>query len=261
MKRTTDMTTFVGIILSIGGIAAGFYLEGGEFSTLLAISPILIIFLGTIGVVILTQPSDVIKQFPAIFKQIFVQTDYDYLKLVDQMCQWTRTSRQEGIIVLENVQEQISEPFLKKGIGLIVNSHDTEDVKDFLETEIDNMIERHTKNAQIFESAGGYSPTMGIIGTVLGLIVVLGNIGSGDPSLLGHGIATAFLATFMGISFANLVCLPFASKLKNKSDQEVLYREIVLKGLLAIQAQESPLVLRERLLSALPDYIKGDVST
>lgn len=260
MKRKADLTTFIGILISLGGIAIGYYLEGGDFKSLLAISPLLIIFGGTIGVVIITQPSSALKQFPSIFKQIFVEKEYDYLTLIDNLCKWTRTSRQEGIIVLEDVQNEIDDPFLRKGITLIVNSTDPEDVKEFLESEIDSMIDRHHKNAQLFESAGGYSPTMGIIGTVLGLIVVLGHIGSGDPSLLGHGIATAFLATFMGIAFANLVCLPFANKLKNKSDQEVLYREITMQGLIAIQQQESPLILRDRLMSSLPEYLKKQMN-
>lgn len=251
-----DLTTIIGLLVSVGGIFAGYTIEGGSIMALLAVSPILIIFGGTFGVVIVTQSGSTLKQLPKILGALFKEKPYDYLGLIDQLCEWTDISRRQGIVALDEKIKDVQEPFLKRALKLIVDGNEPEHVKEFLENDISMMEQRHTNNAKMFSAAGGFSPTMGIIGTVLGLVTILGKLGGADIGELGHGIATAFLATFMGVASANLVFLPFDSKLKAKSQREVLYREIALQGIIAIQSQESPLIMRDRLLSLLPEYIR-----
>lgn len=251
-----DITTIIGLIVALGAISVGYLLEGGSFAALLAISPILIIFGGTIGVVIITQPAAILKETPKLFVKLFTDTKYDYLDLIDKLTTWSKTARTQGVIALESITGDIEDPFIKRGLSYVIDSIEPEHVKTFLENEIESMQTRHAKNASIFAAAGGFAPTMGVIGTVLGLIVVLAGLGDSTMAELGHGIATAFLATFMGVGIANLIFLPFQDKLKNKSKQEVLYREIAMYGILAIQSQESPLVLKKRLETLLGDNMK-----
>lgn len=257
MKRKIDLSTLFGIIISCGGIGFGYFLEGGDFRALIAVSPILIIFGGTIGVVVITQPSSNLKQVPGIFKSVMTDKNYNFIDLIDKFCSYAKTARTQGVVALDSVKDEIEDPFLRRGLTLVIDSMEPEDVKDFLENEISAMEQRHANNAKMFSAAGGYSPTMGIIGTVLGLVVVLSGLEGSSIGELGHGIAVAFLATFMGVASANLLYLPFENKLKAKTQLEVLYREIGMQGILAIQAQESPIVLRKRLLSLLPDYMKA----
>lgn len=257
MKNKVDITTIVGLIIAVGGLGVGYFLEGGDFKALLAISPIIIIFGGTFGFVIVTLPMSTIKRIPGIFKSVFTEKDYDYIALINQLCEWAGTARKQGIVALDKAKDEVTDPFLKRGLTLVVDSIEPEAVKDFLETDIGQTMERHKQNAGIFDQAGAAAPTMGIMGTVLGLVVILAGLGNSSTAELGHGIATAFLATLMGVASANLVYIPFSTKLKNKSAKEILYREISTHGILAIQANESPIILKERLLSYLPDHLKA----
>lgn len=252
-----DLSTVIGLVLAFLGIGVGYMLEGGSFAALVAISPILIIFGGTFGVVIITQPTANLKQLGGILKNVFFEKKFDYIQLIDDFCQYAKTARTQGVVALESIKDKIEDPYVKRGLTLVIDSIEPENVKEFLETEISMMEQRHHQNAKIFSAAGGFSPTMGIIGTVLGLVVVLAGLGDSSIEELGHGIATAFLATFMGVASANLFFLPFDAKLKAKSQQEVQFREIAMHGILGIQEQESPIVLRKRLLSYLPDYLKA----
>lgn len=251
-----DITTILGLAVAFIGIGLGYYFEGGDFGALIAISPILIIFGGTFGVVIITQPSSTLKQLPKIIGVLFKEKDNNYLQLIDDLCEWTDISRRQGIVALDDKRKDIKNPFVQRALKLIVDNNEPEHVKEFLENDISMMEQRHMNNQKIFSAAGGFAPTMGIVGTVLGLVVILGKLGGADISELGHGIAVAFLATFMGVASANLLFLPFETKLKMKTQAEVLYMEIAAQGIIAIQGQESPLILRERLLSLLPEYLR-----
>lgn len=255
MKRKIDLTTVGGLLIALIGIGVGYVLEGGSFGALLAISPILIIFGGTIGVVVVTMSTKTLKDLPKIVKNIFLDATYDYQQLINDLCDWTKVSRRDGIVALGNIAEKIDDPYLKKGIEYILDGSDYETIKELLEKEIESMMERHQTGAKPFEQAGAFAPTMGIVGTVLGLVVILGSLGTAGIEELGHGIATAFLATFMGVASANLVFLPFSEKLKGKSAQEVLYKEIAMNGILGIQTGTNPKILRKKLVAFLPESL------
>lgn len=251
-----DITTIVGLLVAIGGIGLGYVLEGGNFAALLAPSPLLIIFGGTFGVTIITQTGTTLKQLPKVLKIIFTVKTYDYLKLVDDLCNWADISRREGFVKLDEKRKEIDDKFIQRGLKLVVDNNEPEHVKEFLENEVYMIEQRHKANQKIWSTAGGFAPTMGIIGTVLGLVVILGNLGGASIGELGHGISVAFIATLLGVSSANIFYLPFEGKLKSKDADEMLYLEIAMQGILAIQSQESPIILRQRLLSMLPEYIR-----
>lgn len=252
-KSKLDIPTLIGLVVGFGGMGIGYYLEGGDFSALLAISPILIIFGGTFGAVIITMTDKDIKRLPNLIKQIFQDKIYNYEQTINDLCNWAYIARSEGFVALGDVAENINEPFTKRGVEYILEGNDHDRIKNLMEAEVEAMIDRHERGAKPFEQGGGYAPTMGIIGAVLGLVVVLGGLGSSGVDELGHGIATAFLATLMGIGLANLVLLPFAEKLKSKSDEEVLYRSIIIEGVLGIQTGQNPTTLRRILVAYLPE--------
>lgn len=256
MQRKIDITTAGGLLLAFLGIGLGYYLEGGDFGALVAISPIMIIFGGTFGVVTVTMSMSTVKSLPQILKLIFTDASYDFQELINNLCEWTKVSRRDGIVALGTIAEKIEDQYLKRGIEYILDGSDYETIKELLEKEIESMMERHHAGQKPFEQAGAFAPTMGIVGTVLGLVVVLGGLGSAGIEELGHGIATAFLATFMGVASANLVFLPFNEKLKTKSAQEILYKEIAMQGILGIQTGTNPKILRKKLVAYLPESLK-----
>lgn len=257
MKSKIDITTIIGLLVALMGIGTGYFLEGGDFKALVKLSPILIIFGGTFGVVITTLPLTRLKQLPKIMKALFTDKEYDHMKLIDDICEWAKISQRKGIVALDNIKDEVGDEFIANGIDLVVSNIDPESVREFLENELDMMEDRHNANAKIFSAAGGFAPTMGIIGTVLGLVIILAGLEGSSIGELGHGIATAFLATFMGVASANIIFLPFDAKLKAKSAEEKLYKEIALQGIIGIQEQESYIILRKRLLSLLPNYVKN----
>jgi chemotaxis protein MotA len=248
-----DLATILGIIIGFGGLLTGFGIERGNFASLLGISPMFIVFGGTLGA---TMTGFTLKDFFAIPR--FLQEamtlpkggESELRALIEVIVALAEKARREGILSLEmDITGQLSDkkydPILKKGVRLMVDGTEPELIKDMMENEI-YVFEYQKKRAiQIFEAAGGFSPTMGIIGTVMGLIQVLGNVSS--PEELTKSVAMAFIATLYGVSFANLVYLPIANKLKLKMAQEKLEKELLMEAILSIQAGENPRILREKL--------------
>lgn len=247
-----NITSIVGIIIALVGLAVGFYWKGGNFIVFADKTAFAIVVVGTIGAVIAGQSMNIVKDVPKMLKLVFFERQFDYGKVIEQIEEWAKLSRTQGVLALESARDQIEDPFLKNGLSYIIDSIDPEKVREFLEIEISQMEERHGNNARFWESAGATAPTLGIMGAVMGLVVVLAGLGSSTMSELGHGVSIALLATFISLFIANVFFLPIASQLKLASKKEVLYREIVLEGILSIQAQESPIVVKKKLLSYLP---------
>jgi chemotaxis protein MotA len=160
-------------------------------------------------------------------------------------------ARREGLLSLEDEAQNVSDPFAKKGLMLMIDGTDPDALRSIMEIDIDSVSQRHRENAKVFETGGGYAPTLGVLGAVMGLITVLSNLG-GNPEALGHGIATAFVATFYGVGMANVLLLPIAEKLKVRSAEERMVREMILEGILSIQAGDNPRIVREKLEAFLP---------
>ena len=240
-----DLTSVIGLVLGFMSLIVAFVLEGGSVTALLGVSAGLIVFGGTIGATIVSFPGSQLKTAGSLLKIAFMGKSPEPLDVIDELVKLATTARREGILSLEDRIDSYADDFFKNGLRMIVDGVDPDLVKSIMETELSFVESRHEAGAAMFEAAGGYSPTMGILGTVMGLIHVLGNLS--NVSKLGPLIATAFIATLYGVGTANLVWLPIANKLKQRSKHEVLVKELTIEGILSIQAGENPTVLRQKL--------------
>ena len=241
-----DITTWVGIFSGVAFLVTAFVLDGGHILSLLSPTAAMIVFGGTIGATAAGYSLAEVKTFPQLLRIAFSEQKVDIMGLIQQVAGIADKARREGLLSLEQELPEVGDRFLRQGLQLIIDGTDPELTRNMLETEMYAVSERHKVGIGMFESAGGYAPTMGIIGTVMGLVHVLGSIS--DPSSLGPAIALAFLATLYGVGSANLIWLPIASKLKNKSKKEELIKEMIMEGVLSIQAGENPTIIREKLL-------------
>jgi chemotaxis protein MotA len=240
-----DITTIIGLILGFAGILSGFILEGGHLGALFGISPVLIVIVGTLGATIVGVPLEEVKKFPQWIKIAFSNKSFGAEKAYFTLVHFSEKARQEGLLSLEQELETVEDKFTRQGMQLVIDGTDPEITKNILESNITVLENRHRVGIGFFEAAGGYSPTLGIIGTVMGLVHVLGNLT--DPDKLSASIATAFIATLYGVCLANLVYLPIATKLKIKNQMEVQTMEMILDGILSIQSGENPAILKEKL--------------
>ncbi len=235
-----DFSIIAFLVLSFGALIGAFILEGGHLLALLVGTAAIIVFGGTFGAVGLSFPMEDIKRLPKIIKVLFNYKPIDNYKITTQFHELTTLARAEGILALEDAANRIgiNHPLITKGLRLIVDGVDTNHIYKALVTDAENMDARHESGFAIFECAGGYSPTMGIIGTVMGLVHVLGNLS--DPSSLGPKIAVAFIATLYGVGTANLLWLPIATRLKNISEKESLSNQMIINALVALQQGKHP---------------------
>jgi len=244
-----EITTIAGVVIGISSLVIAFVLDGGHVLSLFKPTAAMIVFGGTIGATIISFSLGEIAAVPRLFKVILFQKTVDEISLIEQLVSLADKVRREGLLYLENELPNMEDSFMRKGIQLIVDGTEPELVRQIMETEMYAIQDRHYTGASIFEAAGGYAPTMGIIGTVMGLVHVLSNLES--PETLGPSIALAFIATLYGVGSANLLWLPIASKLKNLSKKEAVQREMMLEGILSIQAGYNPILIRERLTAFL----------
>jgi chemotaxis protein MotA len=240
-----DITTIGGIVLAIACILGGQALEGGHASSLMQATAAIIVLGGTFGATAVAFPKKDFIRGLKMAKQALTEKHQPHDKLITQLVELAGLARRDGVLALEGKMKEIEDPFLKKAIGFAVDGVDAAVARDALETAVDAEAEEHTVAAKVFESAGGFAPTVGILGAVLGLIHVMENLS--DPSKLGGGIATAFVATVYGVGIANLVLLPMANKLKRKIGLEKERKTIMVEGVLAIQEGMNPRVLEQKL--------------
>jgi chemotaxis protein MotA len=240
-----DIATLLGIILAIGGILLGQLLEGGHVGSVVQGTAALIVFGGTIGAVAVSYPLKDFLRGLKLAAMALRDKKSDLDQIVQQIVELAGVARRDGVLALEQRLPGIEDDFLKRAVGFIVDGVDATVTRDALETEIMLHFEEDTVGAKVFESAGGYAPTIGILGAVLGLIHVMENLN--DPSKLGGGIATAFVATVYGVGSANILFLPMASKIKRKLTLEKERRILIAEGVLSIQAGLNPRVLEEKI--------------
>jgi chemotaxis protein MotA len=242
-----DLSTIIGILVGIMSLIGGYLLEHGILSALVIGSAALIVFGGTFGAVIVSFPMSQLKKLPLALKMAFKEPPYDPLVVIEDMVEMATVARREGVLALEQRAQEHPNPFLKDGLMMVVDGTDPELTRQILELEMDSMEHEHEGLAKMFEAAGGYAPTMGIIGTVMGLIEVLGNLTT--PETLGPKIAVAFTATLYGVASANVIYLPIANKIKVRSKATITEMELMLEGILALQAGENPQLIKKKLSS------------
>lgn len=254
-----DISTIGGIVIGFAGLILGVLLEGGSLGAYVGISAFFIIFGGTIGATVASFPLSVVTNVPRLLIIAFTNQTYDIPQVIKQLVTFSERARREGILCLESELVNVKDEFLRYGLQLVIDGTDPELVRDTLQTKIAFTGERHHQGAQIFEAAGGYAPTIGIIGTVLGLINVLSNLA--DPSELGHSIALAFIATLYGVGSANLIWLPIGLKLKQKHKSEQIIKEIMLEGVLCLQSGDNPRIVEQKLKAFLSKSYANTINT
>lgn len=245
-----DLATVIGLVVGIGALLGTAILEGTHLSALINIPALVLIVGGSIGATLTSFSLSDFLRLPAFLREALFAPPLPLAERVRQLVDLAQKARREGLLALEEDARSIDDPFLQKGLQLVVDGTEPEVVHAVLESELAAWEEREKVGEGLFMGLGGYAPTMGIMGAVLGLMHALGQ--SDDPKKMAHAIAVAFVATLYGVGFANLVCLPLAGKLKARlAERRVLY-ELTIAGILAIQAGENPRLVAEKLSSYLP---------
>jgi chemotaxis protein MotA len=243
-------STAIGIGVAFAGLAIGALMEGASPTAFLNIPALLIVLGGTFGATFAGTSIEKIKLIPALYKKAMGGEKPEMSAQLELLVGFAERARREGLLALDEEVAELDDEFTRKGLQLVVDGTDPELVREILENEIDGMMGRHHAAVSPFEKAGGFAPTMGIIGTVMGLVHVLENLDA--PATLGPAISGAFIATLYGVGSANVIFLPTANKLKSMAAEEVELRSMTLEGILAIQAGDNPRVVSDKLLSFIP---------
>ncbi len=244
-----DKLTLLGLLVALLGMASGQLLEGGHLDVLFQGAAFLIVFCGTLGAVMVQSSHQVFMTAMSMGKWVIFTPKSTGQETINQLTRWSMIARKEGLLALEGRIAEIKDPFLKKGVQLLVDGHSAEKIREVMEVDIHSWEQLHWQSARVWESAAGYSPTIGIIGAVLGLMHVMQNLS--EPAKLGGGIAVAFVATIYGVAFANLLFLPVANKLKAIIMQQTNMRDMAVDGLVSIANGENPRLIDIKMKSYL----------
>lgn len=246
-----DITSVFGIVFGIFCILLGQMMEGGNMGQLMQVTAAFIVFGGTAGAVFLSFPKEDLVQSVKELNNVFLGGSVNYNEVIEKIMNYAQKARKEGVIALESDAKTETDPLLKMGLEAVSDGADPHLVRDMMETLLSRVETQKAGAAKVWESTGGYSPTVGIIGAVLGLIQVMQNLS--DPSKLGAGIAVAFVATVYGVGLANLIAIPLGTKIKFKAKQHQVAQEMIIEGIIAIQAGESPTLIERKLTAYLLD--------
>jgi chemotaxis protein MotA len=256
-----DKATLGGLVLAIGGILLGLWLEGGNIGQVLQPTAAMIVFGGTLGAVLIQYPLPMALNAFRRLAQVFVEPEQNAQTMIEILVRYANQARREGIISLDKELANIRESFLRRALMLAVDGTEPQELRKIMELELDNKEEQEEKIPQLFESAGGFAPTIGIIGAVLGLIQVMQHLDKIDE--VGKGIAVAFVATLYGVGAANLILLPASGKLKIRIRDEQIIREMTIEGVVSILEGMNPHILEAKLLGFLTrahEPVVSDVS-
>jgi len=251
-EAAVDKSTFGGLLLAIGGILAGLLIEGGKLGQVLQPTAAMIVLGGTIGAVMVQFPLNVVMAAAKNLMRVFFAKSMDPGALIKELVRYANKARKDGIVSLDSELPNIQDPFMKKSLMLAVDGTEPQELRKMMELELDNKEEAEERVPQVFESAGGFSPTVGIIGAVLGLIQVMQHLENIEE--VGRGIAVAFVATIYGVGCANLFFLPAAGKLKIRLREEHILREMTLEGVISILEGMNTRMLETKLLGYLEEH-------
>lgn len=244
-----DITTLVGLIIVFSGLIIGVVMEGASLFMYLNLPAAFIVLVGTFGVTTVTTSLDTVVLLPVILAKAFGKNMQYRVEIVEVFTKLLNKARKEGILSLEAELQNIDNKFFSKGLQLVIDGIDPKLVEKCMETEMIQLEDRHQKGIGFFEAAGGFAPTLGIMGTVMGLVNILANLS--NPDEIGSMISVAFIATLYGVGAANVFLLPIANKLKAKSEEELVTCEMILEGLLSLQSGDNPKFVEERLKAYL----------
>jgi chemotaxis protein MotA len=245
-----DFATIGGLVLALGGIIVGLLMEGGKLQDIAQVTSALIVLGGTLGAVMITTPLPVLIRAAKQFSSVALGKVPATNDVLEEIIGYAAQARKNGIVSLEQEAASIGDPFLRKALGLAIDGIESDKIRDIMELEIEIFEQKSEAEAKVFEAAGGYAPTIGIIGAVLGLIQVMKNLADIDE--VGRGIAVAFVATIYGVGVANIIFLPVANKLKAHAKEAVQLREMMLQGVLSIAEGLNQKLIRMQLEAYSP---------
>jgi|HubBroStandDraft_5_1064220.scaffolds.fasta_scaffold116874_3 chemotaxis protein MotA len=244
-KLRPDTATFFGLILAFGGIVGGLIMEGGKLKDISQITAAIIVLGGTCGAVMVSTPMNILVAAARRLRHVFLDKSDSPDAVIEELIGYAAAARRNGLVALEDQALQVQDPFLRKALNLAVDGTDLQEIRNMMQLEIELHENQALAEARVFECAGGYSPTIGIIGAVMGLIQVMKNLANLEE--VGHGIAVAFVATVYGVGLANLVLLPVATKIKTRIENETALKELMLEGVVGIVEGMNPKLIRHKL--------------
>jgi chemotaxis protein MotA len=249
-----DIATIVGVVSAFGLVLVAIFMGGG-LNIFINVPALMIVVGGTVGVTMINYPlKDVFGVIKVVRKTLFSKT-IAVKELIERFVNFANKTRREGILALESEIKTVEDEFLKKGVQLSIDGLEPQEIQDILETELDYVKNRHNLGAEVFTSMGSFAPAMGMIGTLIGLVQMLQSMD--DPSTIGPAMAVALLTTFYGSIMANIMCMPVAGKLKTRSKEEMLAKEMTIQGILCLSNGDNPRVLEQKLLAFIPPNERG----
>ena len=267
-KSTTDLGTLIGLLAGITIIVIGILQSGGKLFWFFSFNSILIVVGGTLAATMVNLPLKAVKNIFNILKNVFKGEVYDYVGIINEIVEKAQKARKDGLLSLEADLPNMREGFFKNGIELAINERESSRLRTFLNLEMNNIASRHIAGQELFLYMGSYAPAFGMLGTVLGLIVMMNNFaGSGEEvsasydvsekfAQLLSGMGLALITTFYGVFMANMIFLPIGGKLKRKSENEMMLKNIVVEGIISIHAREHPLLIKEKLMTFVPNSLR-----
>lgn len=248
-EARVDISTVIGLVLGMLLVAVAILL-GGSFGAYIDPASMMIVIGGAMSATLVAFPLARFLKLPKVCMKTIFGSSPDPLEVIKQLVEFAEVARRDGILALEGFQDEIDDPFLVRGIQMAVDGSDPEVIQQVMETELENLMERHEKGKGLLDAVGRYAPAFGMIGTLVGLVAMLSNMD--DPSKIGAGMAAALLTTLYGAMVANIVVLPMADKLAFRSAEEVLVRTIIIQGVMSIQSGDNPRNVESKLMTFLP---------
>ena len=267
-EGTTDFGTLIGLLAGVGIVTVGIIAGGGNIYWFMNFNSLLIVVGGTFAATMVNLPIKAVSNVFNILKNVFKGEDYDYSGVIDEIVQKATKARKDGLLSLESELPTIRDGFFKNGIELAINERDAKRLRTFLNLEMNNIHSRHIAGQELFLYMASYAPAFGMLGTVLGLIIMMNNFASGDNqndisfsvaerfAELLSGMGLALITTFYGVFFANMIFLPVGGKLKRRSENEMMLKNIVVEGIISIHAREHPVLIREKLMTFVPSQYR-----
>ena len=267
-ESKTDFGTLIGLLTGVGIIVLGIITGGGELYWFVNLNSILIVIGGTFAATMVNLPMKAVTNTFSIVKNVFKGEDYDYGRVIDEIVQKATKARKDGLLSLEADLGKMREGFFKNGIELAINERDAKRLRTFLNLEMNNIHSRHHAGQELFLYMASYAPAFGMLGTVLGLIIMMNNFSAGDDTATASfsvaerfaellaGMGLALITTFYGVFFANMIFLPIGGKLKRRSENELMLKSIVVEGIISIHAREHPMLIREKLMTFVPSQYR-----
>ena len=267
-ESTTDFGTLIGLLAGIGIVTVGIIAGGGNIYWFMNFNSLLIVVGGTFAATMVNLPIKAVSNVFNILKNVFKGEDYNYSGVIDEIVQKATKARKDGLLSLESDIPKIRDGFFKNGIELAINERDAKRLRTFLNLEMNNIHSRHIAGQELFLYMASYAPAFGMLGTVLGLIIMMNNFASGDNqgdisfsvaerfAELLSGMGLALITTFYGVFFANMIFLPVGGKLKRRSENEMMLKNIVVEGIISIHAREHPVLIREKLMTFVPSQYR-----